>query len=417
MLLAAVIGAAVIVGFGIYLSSPSLLAAIAVPCQYLSLRIGGQHTSGLSVADFMLFIGTLAVLPLVVWGRIRAMRAIATLMVVYQFCTLISVMAHPNRDDAIEWFHELMMVLGGMIVGYVLVQRNRARLAMILFLVASAVVALGAIGTFLIHGGHVPKVLGLQKNAAGVELATATLVAFVNPSWLNLSRRLVRWTLLLCMVGVLATTSRNAIISLVLAALVAGLRTGRFSFRSLLLFLALAPMAVVAYLSIKSEVASHSTTDSISQRVLWYNQAMALWRQSPIWGQGERFWYHPGSTLKAQPPNMEISMLATGGVVGLTGLVILVLGTLYLLWRMPKVAGTLAFAVMLAHTVEGQFDVYWVAGTGTIPWIIAGMACAVTDSLDPATRLDAARQWAENRRQRSVPPGPRVRPMLPPAGP
>jgi hypothetical protein len=34
----------------------------------------------------------------------------------------------------------------------------------------------------------------------------------------------------------------------------------------------------------------------------------------------------------------------------------------------------LGFAVLLAHVVEGQFDIFWVTASGSIPWILVGMS-------------------------------------------
>ena len=71
-------------------------------------------------------------------------------------------------------------------------------------------------------------------------------------------------------------------------------------------------------------------------------------------------------------------MLATGGAVGLAGFLVLIVGSLWMLWRLPSAIGSFALAVMVAHVVEGQFDIFWVTGTGSAPWIILGMAFAVS---------------------------------------
>jgi len=71
-------------------------------------------------------------------------------------------------------------------------------------------------------------------------------------------------------------------------------------------------------------------------------------------------------------------MLATGGVIGTVGFLILIVGSLKMLWGLPHAMGSFALAVMVAHVVEGQFDIFWVTGSGSVPWIILGMAFAVS---------------------------------------
>ena len=75
-------------------------------------------------------------------------------------------------------------------------------------------------------------------------------------------------------------------------------------------------------------------------------------------------------------------MLATGGMVGLAGFLVLVVGTLWMLWRLPSALGSLELAVMVAHVVEGQFDIFWVTATGSVPWIIMGMTFALARQSD-----------------------------------
>jgi hypothetical protein len=74
-------------------------------------------------------------------------------------------------------------------------------------------------------------------------------------------------------------------------------------------------------------------------------------------------------------------MLATGGIIGLLGFLVLIFGSLRLLWRLPAAAGTLAFAVLLSRVIEGQFDIFWVSASGSLPWIIAGMGLAAASRI------------------------------------
>ena len=118
--------------------------------------------------------------------------------------------------------------------------------------------------------------------------------------------------------------------------------------------------------------------NSFAIRTASYAQTLQIWHTSPLFGVGERYWYTGHFPGTFQPPNAEIGMLATGGVVGLAGFLVLIVGSLWMLWRLPSAMGSFALAVMVAHVVEGQFDIFWVTGTGSAPWIILGMAFAVS---------------------------------------
>jgi hypothetical protein len=93
-------------------------------------------------------------------------------------------------------------------------------------------------------------------------------------------------------------------------------------------------------------------------------------------GHGLRFWT-VGRGLGYQPPNAELEVLASAGVVGLLGFLALVVGTVVILWRVDPVYGTVAVAVVLSRLVQSQLDLFWVAVQTSVPFVVAGVALGV----------------------------------------
>ncbi len=70
----------------------------------------------------------------------------------------------------------------------------------------------------------------------------------------------------------------------------------------------------------------------------------AFWRESPVFGHGLRYWYTE-PTAPYQPPQAEMEVLASAGIVGLIGFLVMWVGVLVVLWRVDPRFGTLAVAV------------------------------------------------------------------------
>ena len=66
-------------------------------------------------------------------------------------------------------------------------------------------------------------------------------------------------------------------------------------------------------------------------------------------------------------------MLSTAGLVGLVGFLVLMVGSLVVLWRMDPRYGLVAFVVILSRLVQGQLDLFWVAVQTSIPFLIVGI--------------------------------------------
>ena len=132
------------------------------------------------------------------------------------------------------------------------------------------------------------------------------------------------------------------------------------------------PAAWLIVQTVIEQVDSQNQFNSYYQRLDWLREVYALWKLSPVFGHGLRYWY--GDTFaNFQPPQAEVEVLASAGVVGLIGFIVMWVGVIVVLWRVDRRFGTLALAVVLSRIVAAQFDLFWVAAQVSIPFVIAGI--------------------------------------------
>jgi len=105
-----------------------------------------------------------------------------------------------------------------------------------------------------------------------------------------------------------------------------------------------------------------------------------VWLLSPLYGVGHRWWttFHTGHG-GFQPPNAELEVLSTTGILGLIGFIGMFAAAIWLLWRMDPVYGTLGLATVVGRLVQGQFDLYWVSAHASVLWIVAGICYGVRE--------------------------------------
>ena len=383
------IAGVVLFAIAIEIQFPLAFVILAIPASFLVLHVGASGGgNNLSLADGFLLLATVCSLPAVPWKRAAHLRKWFIFVSIYMAATLLSVAANPNRFDAVEWLHQGLMLVGGALVGYAIGFRNRGNIAMALYVAVGVSVSAWATALWLAHGlSPVPSLPGgLQKNTVGDLLVVAVLICqFGFPT----RHRIITIAKYGSVVGILAVASRQAIAGLIVAVIVTFLRNWRTQRRNpdpsakqqrhLVIVIGLFLLSAIAYFSVTHELSSGNKFNSIATREASYSQTLDIWRSSPILGVGERYWYtglYPGSY---QPPNAEVAMLATGGLVGLIGLATLLFGSLRIAWRLPPaLGGSLALSVLVAHIVEGQFDIFWVTATGTLPWIFLGLSLGKT---------------------------------------
>lgn len=383
--------ALLVIGAAVTRSTPLAIALMAVPALFIVERIGAG--GALSVSDAALAAGFGTALLLGNHRYSRPLRALLCLNLIYQFATIFTVIVNPYPANTVEWFHAWLLISGALIMGWGLGRAGHGRLALMLMVAAACTIAVGTIATGLVHysGGDFAGVYPawpfvMHKNAAGTMMAFAALVTWVRPTWADLPvgwMRLAFWVLL---AAIAMTQSRQALIGLIVAMVVLGARKGA-SRRARWVLILVIPAIWLVVVTVIDQVNSQNQFNSFFQRVDWFREVFRIWRDSPVFGQGLRFWYlDPSSGF--QPPQAELEVLASAGIVGLIGFTIMWIGVLAVLWKMEPAFGALALGVVLSRIVQAQFDLFWVAGQTSIPFVIAGIclgAHALAQSRSAAT--------------------------------
>lgn len=375
----AVIVALLVLALGVASVEPVTLPLLTMPLLLWVGRIGSGGLD-LSVSDAVLFFGTLGALVFAPRPLSRPVRTILWLSALYQFATLFTVIRNPYLANYIEWVHAWMLVSGALLVGWTIGRTGRARAGLTYFLAAALVIAGSTIteGAIAYASGNFAAVypswpFDMHKNFAGTVLAFAAVIAYTQPAWMGWTRRWALAAFWVFSVGILFTQSRQALISLGVALVVVAFRSGQHRKRSRLIVLAVVPALALVATLVRDQVAEGNQFNSVFQRITWFEESIAFWRESPWLGHGLRFWYREDVLLEFQPPNAEIEVLTAAGVVGLLAFLVLIIGTLVVLWGVDPAYGTLAFVVMLTRVVQGQFDLFWVAVQVPVPFAIAGI--------------------------------------------
>ncbi|HEX3980982.1 MAG TPA: O-antigen ligase family protein [Acidimicrobiales bacterium] len=371
--------AALVLGLGIYVADPILLAVIVLPGSLLLQRVGGSGTN-LSVADLLVFLAGVVCLFHVRWQEAGYLRQFLKGIVWYQAVLILVVMAHPNRYDVVEWFHRFSYLAASVLVGWVVASNGRTRQTLRLFLWCSALLAVLAM-EHAVTGHFQPAQWGsYQKNAIGAVMWVAVAVAQINPPWAQLRRAETRVLEVFCIGGLLASQSRQAAISLIVALVAVTVLNPDVRRRSKLVLLGLAPLAVAVYYSFSVAARNNPQFNSVSIRFGQIGDALHVWHLSPILGLGMRFYYLPQYITVTAPPNVIIDNLASTGIVGSIAFFYLVYMTMRTMGRLPYVFGTLGLAILLGHYVDGLFDIFFIGASMIPPFLIAGISLGMADA-------------------------------------
>ncbi len=375
--IAAAIAVAVLM-VGLTLADPTIIPLLTVPALLVVVRVraGGAD---LSASDLALFG---AFWPAIALGQrpySPALRALLWLVTVYQAASLLTVVNNPYAANVVEWFHAALLTGGALVVGWVLGRAGRGPVTVSLLMAGIAVVGVSTVvqGMVELKAGFEPVYprfpFEMHKNFAGCILGFGALVAYVHPPWMRWPRLLATSTFALCCAGLLFTQSRQAIIGLAAALAVVVLRTDDTRKRSKLVILG--GVGAVAFVTtlVRDQIDSGNQFNSVFQRINWLQDSTNVWLTDPIFGAGLRWWYTDRFSVRFQPPNAEMEVLTTTGVVGLLAFLVLMAGSLVVLWKVPPLYGTLAFTMVLSRFVQAQFDLFWVAAQVSIPFFIAGL--------------------------------------------
>ena len=261
------------------------------------------------------------------------LRALLWLNLVYQFATLFTVIVNPYVANTVEWFHAWLLISGALIVGWALGRADTRRRLAPADLRRPRVIAVGTIVTGLLQyaAGDFGAVyplwpLPMHKNAAGTLMAFAALIVY-RPTRLGaLARRLdARSPSGCCCVAIVMTQSRQALIGLIVAIVV--IVVARAARRTL---------ALAALLVDPRDLARRhdgDRADRIAESVQlvlpaldWITRGLrACGSTSPVFGHGLRYWYTDTASA-FQPPQAELEVLASAGIVGLVGFIVMWIG-------------------------------------------------------------------------------------------
>lgn len=393
--------AVLVVGVVLTSAEPLAIALMATPALLITERLGvGGVDLTVSDAALAAALGTAVLL-----GRhdySPPMKAMLWANLGYQFATVFTVIVNPYPQNTVEWVHAWVLISGALIAGWTIGRAGHARLALILILAAAVVIAAGTFGT-----GIVQAVSGepfravyptwpwpMHKNFAGGMLGFAAFIAYVNPSWAKLDARWTKAAFVVFLIALVLTQSRQAGIGLAVALLVHTLRRGIGNHILLVVVLAI-PAAILIVQSVIEQIDSQNKFNSFYQRLDWIREVYALWKHSPIFGHGLRYWY-VSPQANFQPPQAEIEVAASAGLAGLAGFVVMWVVMLVVLWRTAPEFGMLAFGLVLSRIVQAQFDLFWVAAQVSIPFFVAGI-CLGAQAL--ARESDQGRPfWAQRQR-------------------
>jgi hypothetical protein len=414
--LAGIVVAGLVLAFGLFVVDPILVAVIVLPGSILIQRVGGASTN-LSVADLLVFVAAFVCLFHVEWSRATHLKRFLRGIVWYQAVLLLVVVAHPFKGDIIEWFHRFSYLAGSALVGWVVGYRGRARQSYRIYLWGAAALALLAIEHSAASGFHPAQWGPYQKNAIGSVMWVAAVVAQLNPPWVGIAKVEARIIEVLCLLGLLASQSRQAGILLVVALVAAVLINSDIKSRFKTLIFIGVPALALVYYSLSVMIQNNPQFNSVAIRFGQIGAAIHVWHTSPVLGLGMRFYNLPQYVFVTPPPNSLVDNLASTGIVGSLAFLFLVFVTMRSMNGLPRVYGTLGLVILLGHYVDGLFDTFWIGGLSIPPFVIAGISLGVADADPDSERVPdllaeaaARRHRTAHRSTRRPSPRPPVRP-------
>jgi len=358
------------------LVAPAIVLATAFPATFGYWRVG-PAAAGMSVADALTIIGSLAALPYVPWSS-RMLRQILVPFALYVGLLAITVAAHPSTRTITELGHRLLLVVGSLLIGSAIANLGRTRLALrFLFVVAGIVSAAAIVDTLSRHLAPAYP-FGIQKNASGALLASCLIIAVTTGHRLEFRRR---WSMLLYTligIGFMASQSRGTMLALLAVLLIFATRHGRGRLKRwapILLVVTIVLLGVAAATYTERDLATKDAKfSSLNTRVDDYTYALQnQFAPHPVVGAGMK-WFKSADATGSGPHNFLIAELSETGLVGIFGLIVFLGVTLNTLRKNPRAMSEAAYLVLLERILDSLLGIFWVAGTGTLPFLVVGLA-------------------------------------------
>ncbi|MCW2496003.1 O-antigen ligase family protein [Jatrophihabitans sp.] len=376
---------------------PMIGAAAGIAFLPFEMNVIGGSAFGLNIApsDVLLSLAFAGVLLEAVRShqlrtRFVALRPLIVPFGVYLVAALVVIAAHPSTRGVVRLVQRCEVVGIAAILGGCLLTERIARRAFLIFVVAGVVLTL----LWLVHGGR-PAIWAGQKNPSGQFIADAALVT------LALVRS--RWRIplaLLLVAGVYATESRGALIGLGAGVAVLILMSSRDPVQVIVRGL----LVVIVFLGIfqvlpkaerdrlSGETSSVRYSDHV--RSIYARDARRVIDEHPILGVGIGNYLEGDPavlTLTDDPHDVVLLEAAEGGMVLLTGFIVLHLGAAFTVIRRRRRStwAPLALAVEVAVISHSVVDVYWVRGTPVAPWVLIGLALAAAHRAETTPAVPA----------------------------
>lgn len=363
---------------GVSALNRALVPLLVTPLLFIVARIGTGSVD-VSVSDVALAVATV---PAVALTRPLSapMRNMLWFIALYLFATLFAVVANPYPANAIEWVHAAVLLGGALFVGWSVGREGfGAKALTVMLIMASAISLLVIIAgvSGVMRGSFDPVSLqwpfGMHKNFIGATLGIMAVVAYVRPTWMGWSKPLGMAVFGWLALGIAFSQSRQAIIGLGVVLVLLVLRTRTERRRSKAIIFAVIPALAYVLSVLQEQASSGNEFNSFFQRIAWFSDSVEVWQTSPVFGVGLRWWYTDTFDYRFQPPNAELEVLTSAGIVGLAAFITLMIACVVILWRLPPEYGMLALLVVLSRFVQGQFDLFWTAVHVSVPFMIVGI--------------------------------------------
>jgi hypothetical protein len=137
-------------------------------------------------------------------------------------------------------------------------------------------------------------------------------------------------------------------------------------------------MAVVVVVSANHELRDRSDPfNGVNSRRTADAQAWQAFRDDKLFGAGIRY-FASGHGTVIEPHSVVYSSLAESGLVGAAGLLVLVGFSASVLRRRSSTLALLALLALALRLIESLAAIFWVAGPGTILWLVIGLALGMS---------------------------------------